>query len=84
MTNSSLEPSSADINTANEFLLGLSSISGQPAIEAAFIRPVFRSRQQAFRFAAWLATMAETLPDETPEATHAHSFEEILAAIQNT
>lgn len=42
--------------------------------------PQFRTRQQAYRYAAYLVTLAENhLPDEEV----ASSFEEIKAAIEN-
>ena len=40
---------------------------------------LFRTRQAAYRFAAWLLCMADTLPDEPGE----HEFDEILEAVRN-
>ena len=65
------------INTANEFYLG--SQSGGAVIMPGFY-PALRTRQQAYRFAAWCATMGETLPDEPA----AHTFEQIRDAIRNS
>lgn len=42
--------------------------------------PTFRTRQEAFRFAAWLLALADTLPDEDG----AHEFEDVYAAILDT
>lgn len=45
--------------------------------------PIFRTKQAAYRYAAWLITVAEiSLPDE--EGCEEHDFAAILAAIQNT
>jgi hypothetical protein len=53
---------------------------------AKFIRqgrsdvPTFRTKQDTFRYAAYLVTMAEIhLPDDEG----AHTYEEVLNAIQN-
>lgn len=44
--------------------------------------PTFRTKQQAYRYAAWLITMAEIqLPDE--EDCESHDFEAVLNAVQN-
>lgn len=40
--------------------------------------PLFRTRQQAYRFAAWLVTMAEVLPDEEQP----DDWETVLEAVQ--
>lgn len=63
------------VNTMNEFGLGKQMDLIRPI---AF--PQFTTKQQAFRFAAWLVFMAETLPDETMD----HTFLEIAEAIKNT
>ncbi len=44
-------------------------------------RPIFRTKQSAYRFAGWLLTMAEVLPDEDDRA---HTFDEILGAIERS
>lgn len=44
--------------------------------------PTFRTRQEAYRYAAWLVSMAEILPDE--EGCETHDFAAISAAIRNT
>lgn len=43
-------------------------------------RPLFRTKQSAYRFAAWLLVMSDVLPDEDA----AVSFEEVLDAVRNT
>jgi hypothetical protein len=45
--------------------------------------PTFRTKQEAYRFAAWLVEMAEVhLPDE--EGCELHTFEAVREAIRNT
>lgn len=69
------EPDSVLIDTTNEFLLG----SNGNNIAPQFL-PRLRTRQQAYRFAAWCQTMGESLPDEPG----GHTFEQIRKAIRNT
>jgi len=64
-----------EINAINEFGLGLQMNTIRPI---AF--PQFTTKQQAYRFAAWLVFMAEMLPDEPMD----HTFLEIADAIKNT
>lgn len=66
-----------DLDTTNEFLL--SAYAGGSTIAPAF-HPKFSTRQQAYRFAAWLETMAETLPEEPGKAT----YDQVRAAIRWT
>lgn len=42
--------------------------------------PLFRTKQSAYRYAGWLMTMADMLPDEDG----AHSWEQVLHAIRNS
>lgn len=44
--------------------------------------PTFRSRQAAYRYAAWLITVAEVLPNE--EGCEEHDFDAILSAVRNS
>lgn len=45
--------------------------------------PTFRTRQDAYRYAAWLITMAEvSLPDK--EDCKGQTFEKVLDAVKNT
>lgn len=77
------------VNTLNEWAIGygknLDNHSSALAGRAGFIRqmdgtvPTFRTKQEAYRYAAYLISMAEVLPDEDGE----HTFEEVLSAIQN-
>src|ERR1700752_4744439 len=82
-----------DIDTTNEFGWGsgtsmVNSTAGQTGL-ARWVGmthnyrgdPVFRTKQRAFRYAAWLVSLAEVLPDETGDS---HTFAEILEAIRNT
>jgi hypothetical protein len=78
------DPDSADnleetqeikVDTANDFGLGLQMSTIRP-----IAYPQFKTKQQAYRFAAWLINMAELLPDETLD----HSFDEVNEAIRNT
>lgn len=64
-----------EVNTANEFGLGLQMNMIRP-----IAYPQFETKQQAYRFAAWLVNMAEMLPDEVID----HSFDEVNEAIRNT
>jgi hypothetical protein len=64
-----------EINTSNEFAICASNKSIYPAFP-----PTLRTRQQAYRFAAWVVAMAEILPDEPQDDT----FLDILHAIRNT
>lgn len=79
------------IDTRNEFavLVGtnLANHSQSMAGRGKFVQvggqpiPPLRTKQQAFRLAAWIARYAEAynLPDE---ATGAHTFEEVYNAIE--
>ena len=72
------------INTDNEFLLGLTrrglhTEAGKPCIRPSDLVPYFTTKQGAYRFAAWLVSMAEMLPDEPGAAT----FEDVLKAVQS-
>lgn len=67
-----------EINTGNDhFLGGNSSMGIAPTLTGT---PVFKTKQQAYRFAAWLITVAMILPDEPGE----HSFDDVLQAIRST
>lgn len=74
------------VNTANEFFLGFTRAhyntfdKDHGVIRPSGLLPVFCTRQQAYRFAAWLVCMAELLPEEELPST----FEEVLAAIQSS
>ena len=83
---------SSKIDTTNEWMLGYSrnlpnhsaskaGYSGFIAMRLSHVPLVFRTRQSAYRFAAYLITMAELLPHEN---TNEHTFEDILQAIHNT
>lgn len=84
----SLDP--IEIDTSNEYAISygqnLPNHSFAAIGRAAFVRqgtpslPTFRTRQQAFRYAAYIISMAELLPDEAGE----HTFEQVLDAIRNT
>lgn len=51
--------------------------------QSSQIPPTFRTKQSAFRYAAYLITMAEIhLPDE--KRAEGHTFEAVLDAIRNT
>lgn len=74
------------INTSNEFLLGLThrgphTPAGAPCIRPSGVMPYWNTRQGAYRFAAWLISMADMLPDEDDSS---HDFPTILKAIQNS
>lgn len=54
----------------------------EPYIRPLMVNPQFRTKQQVYRFVAWLTTMAEVmrLPDEEVPST----MEEILQAVRNS
>jgi len=81
------------IETINEFAISagqnLPNHSASVAGRSKFIRqgvpevPTFRTKQQAYRYAAWLLFMADNhLPDE--EGCEEHGFADIAVAIANT
>lgn len=86
------EAPSVEIETINDWAIHLgqnlpnhtASLKGR----GKFVRqgiseaPTFRTRQEAFRYAAWLISVAEVLPDE--EGCEAHDFDAILTAVRNT
>jgi hypothetical protein len=65
----------SEINTMNEFL-----VSKLPDEITPQLLPRLRTRQQAYRFAAWCQVMGEQLPPEDGD----HSYREIRNAIRNT
>lgn len=78
------------VNTLNEFAINagqnLPNHSTSMAGRGKFVRVgdpkpvIFRTQQEAFRFCAWVLTLADTLPSEAG----GHSFETVLDAIQST
>lgn len=62
------------IDTQNDFLIGSNGSEIVP-----FMPIVITSREQAYRTAAWIKTMAVILPAE-----EGHTYDEIEEAIQNT
>jgi len=83
--------SEVEVNTTNDFALhkGQNMDNHTAALrgQAAYVRqgmveiPTFRTRQLAYRYAAWLISLAELLPDE--EGQEAIEFETVLDAIRN-
>jgi hypothetical protein len=78
------------VNTLNEFAIGagqnMENSTHAMNGRAHFVRqgmptvPTFRTKQEAFRYAAYLVTLAEVkLPDEDGE----HTYEQVLHAIRN-
>lgn len=70
------------IDTTNDRLVGatheLRNNSWEPII--VYIAQPIRTRQEAFRFAAWLTTMADaSLPNEP---NNSHTFADILSALE--
>lgn len=64
-----------ETRTDNDFVIGAN------ATEIAPVLPVrIRTRQQAYRTAAWLKLMGEVLPDEDPASDYA----DVETAIANT
>lgn len=68
------------VNALNEFLVAYSGSRLGGAYVTPRIYPMLRTKQQAYRLAAWCATMGEQLPDETG----AHTFEQIRDAVRNS
>lgn len=91
---SDFEPtaSAVQINTANDYALNagqnLANHSTSLAGRGKFVRVgmpipvVFRTKQAAYRFAAWLLALAEA--HDLPDEDGAHTFEQVLEAIRNT
>lgn len=84
--------STPEIDTRNEWFLaaGQNLPNHSTSLEGRgrFVRqsipvvPTFRNKQEAYRFAAWLITLAENhLPDE--EGCESHTFEEVMKAIRS-
>lgn len=79
-----------NVDTENEYLLSrgtnLPNHSLSQMGRGAFVTPnyqavpIFRTKQSAYRFAGWLLTMADTLPDEEGS----HSFAQVLNAIKRS
>lgn len=65
------------IRTDNDFLIGSNGRTMAPMMPL-----VITSREQAYRTAAWIKTMAVMLPHE--EGDDGPSFEEVEQAIRNT
>lgn len=83
----------ADVETINEFAISAGenlpnhTMSarglGKYVQQGMPVYPVFRTRQAAYRYAAWIITMAEIhLPDE--EGAEGHDFDAVHNAIRNT
>jgi hypothetical protein len=64
-----------DIRTDNDFMLSSNGANILPILPVAI-----RTRQQAYRTAAWIKLMAVMLDDEDP----ATSYEDVETAIANT
>lgn len=66
-----------EVNTSNDFMLAANGVHGLVPL-----LPVqARTRQQAFRLAAWLVLMGEMLPDEPDQPD---DFDTVLKAVSNT
>lgn len=78
-----------EVNTINQFAVhtgqNLENHSKSLAGRGKFVKPGvpvldFRTKQEVFRFAAHLLTQAIVLPDEEG----AHTFDEVMEAVQNS
>lgn len=77
------------VNTVNEYILmtgqNLPNHSTSLAGRGKYVKvgrhgePIYRTKQEAYRYAAYLLTMADTLPDEDG----AHTYQEVEEAIRN-
>jgi hypothetical protein len=65
-----------EIDTTNEFMLGKNARGLMPGMH-----PMFRNKQSAYRFAAWLLEMSDLLPDDS---LGPHSFEQVREAIRRS
>lgn len=63
------------MNTSNDFFFG-----SDGKVLAPMVPVMIRTREQAYRTAAWIETMSFILPHEDEEAT----YEEIREAVRNT
>lgn len=82
----------APIKTINDFLIGggenLPNHSASMMGRGKFIRqnrsdvPTFRDRQTAYRYAAYLITLADVLPDE--DGQEGITFDDVLSAVRDT
>lgn len=80
------------IDTTNEFILhsgenlpnhSMSMIGkGKYVAQGLATIPLFRDRQAAYRYAAWLICMAEILPNELDDSSP--TWEQVLDAVRNT
>jgi hypothetical protein len=86
------EAASTEVDTSNDYLLShgqnLPNHSTSMQGLGGFVRqslpelPTFRTKQAAFRYAAYLITMADIhLPNE--DGAEAHTFEVVLDACRN-
>ena len=69
-------PERAEIDNTNEFFLGVHMGTMRPGHYPAII-----FKQQAYRFAAWVLSMGEGLPDDPAQL--GYTFEEYVHAVQN-
>lgn len=79
------------VETVNDWVIGagenLPNHSASLAGFGKFVRqsipdvPLFRKKQEAFRYAAWLITQAERLPDEPGQ--DGVTWEQVLDAVRN-
>jgi len=93
MTNEVSDIEEFEVDTTNEFAVGfgqnLPNHSTSLAGRGKFVRqsspefPVFRTKQQAYRYAAYLVELADgaDLPDE--DGAEEHTFEVVRNAIRN-
>lgn len=70
------ETPAPEIDLTNEFFVGF-----QMGVIRPGHYPVFSTKQQAWRFAAYVLTTAEVLPDDE---TQPFTFDEYLTALKNT
>lgn len=75
----SRKPKPADLETKNDFMIAYAREAGRPIVYP-YLGVRITDKQQAYRTAAWLKHMADSLPDDGTEAT----FEDIETAIANT
>lgn len=78
------EPSTMNdfvLMTGNNAFNHTTSMAGLASYVHPLQHPTFRTKDAAYRFAAFLITMAEALPNETE---FDYTFEEVLEAVRNS
>lgn len=86
------DPELPTVKTVNDYIIGfgenLPNHSESMSGRGKYVRqmradlPTFRNRHVAYRYAAYIITMAELLPEDKEQ--EGITFDDVLSAIQNT